>query len=76
LVWYLNHSFRGSFHDNLIKQEIVMSTRPIRSVAKMLHYCKICLRETTHEINEARGVETAACVPCLERSVSYELDRE
>jgi hypothetical protein len=53
-----------------------MSTRPIRSVAKMLHYCKICLRETTHEINEARGVETAACVPCLERSVSYELDRE
>jgi hypothetical protein len=53
-----------------------MGARPTRSVAKTLHYCKTCLRETTHEIHQNGGVETANCVPCMERSVSYELDRE
>jgi len=53
-----------------------MAARPARSVAKTLHYCKICLRETTHEIDQSSGTETANCVACMERSVSYELDRE
>jgi len=53
-----------------------MGARPARSVAKTLHYCKTCLRETTHEIHQHGGLETANCVPCMERSISYELDRE
>jgi hypothetical protein len=53
-----------------------MGTRPARSVAKTLHYCTICLRETTHEIHQGSSAETANCVPCMERSISYELDRE
>jgi len=53
-----------------------MHTRPGRSVAKTLLYCKICLRETTHEIHQSSDVETANCVSCLERSITYELERE
>ena len=53
-----------------------MGARPVRSVAKTLHYCKICLRQTTHEIEQNGKVETVNCVPCMERSLSYELDRE
>lgn len=53
-----------------------MSSRPARSVAKTLLYCKTCCRETTHEIHQAAGAETANCVPCMEQTVSYELDRE
>jgi hypothetical protein len=53
-----------------------MGARPARSVAKTLHYCKVCTKETTHEIHQTTGAETASCVPCMERSISYELDRE
>jgi hypothetical protein len=53
-----------------------MGARPARAVAKTLLYCRICSRETTHEIHLAAGAETANCVPCMERSISYELDRE
>jgi len=53
-----------------------MSARPARAVAKTLLYCKICIRETTHEIHPVGGAEKANCVPCMERSISYELDRE
>ena len=53
-----------------------MCTRPARSVAKTLLYCRTCCKETTHEIDRIAGTEAANCVPCDERSVSYELDRE
>jgi len=53
-----------------------MSSRPARSVAKTLLYCKTCRKETTHEIHQAGSAETANCASCMERSVSYELDRE
>jgi hypothetical protein len=53
-----------------------MGTRPTRAVAKTLHYCETCLKQTTHEIHQTSDAETANCVPCMERTVSYELDRE
>jgi len=51
-----------------------MSVWPVHFAPKTLHYCPLCQKETPHEIREAAGV--AVCLGCVERALSYELDRE
>jgi len=53
-----------------------MGAGPARAITKTLLYCKICLRDTSHEIHLLAGAESANCLRCEERTVCYELDRE
>ena len=43
---------------------------------KTLLFCPVCRRVTPHEIREVTGVAATACVPCINRALCYELDRE
>ena len=43
---------------------------------KTLRYCKLCAKETPHEIREGAGVVATFCVRCVQRALSYELDRD
>jgi hypothetical protein len=43
---------------------------------RTIRYCRNCQKHTPHEIREGAGVLAAICVPCIERALSYELDRE
>ena len=43
---------------------------------KTLRYCPTCQRETSHQLRQGAGVVVTICVPCLERALSYELDRD
>jgi hypothetical protein len=43
---------------------------------KTLRYCATCQRETAHQLRQGSGVVVTICVPCLERALSYELDRD
>lgn len=43
---------------------------------KTLRYCQTCQRETAHQLREGAGVVVSICVPCLERALKYELDRD
>lgn len=43
---------------------------------KTLRYCRTCHKETPHQLREGAGVMVTLCVPCLERALSYEQDRD
>lgn len=43
---------------------------------KILRQCRTCGKETPHQIRQGAGVNVTLCVPCLERALSYELDRD
>jgi hypothetical protein len=43
---------------------------------KTLRFCKSCGKQTTHEVRSGAGVIATVCVPCLERALQYELDRD
>jgi hypothetical protein len=43
---------------------------------KTLRFCPRCTKQTTHEILENTDLAVTVCVPCVERTMSYELDRE
>jgi hypothetical protein len=45
-------------------------------VAKTIRYCKACEMETPHEIIAGSGCVAKICLPCLQRSERYELDRD
>ncbi len=53
-----------------------MATQPARYTPKTYRYCLVCHKETPHEIQEGPGPTLVICVPCIERELSYELDRE
>ncbi|HXK05204.1 MAG TPA: hypothetical protein VMS37_22570 [Verrucomicrobiae bacterium] len=46
------------------------------SLPRTLRYCKICQRDTPHEIRSGAGVIVRICVACLERTLRYELERD
>ena len=43
---------------------------------KTLRFCRICQKETAHQLREGSGVVVTLCVPCVERALNYELDRD
>jgi hypothetical protein len=43
---------------------------------KTIRYCPLCGKQTTHEFKEGGGLVATICIPCVERALSYELDRE
>ena len=43
---------------------------------KTLRLCRTCGKETPHQLRQGSGVIVTLCVPCLERALSYELDRD
>jgi hypothetical protein len=43
---------------------------------KTVRFCKVCHQHTPHEIRPGGGLTATICVPCLERALTYELDRE
>lgn len=43
---------------------------------KTLRFCSVCQKETTHEIRSGAGVIAMLCIPCINRSLAYELDRD
>jgi len=55
-----------------------METRyePVPAPPKTIRYCKVCRRETPHEILAGSGVVAKVCIPCLEQTERYELDRD
>jgi hypothetical protein len=48
-------------------EDVVFTTR---------RFCKTCQQETTHEIRRVSGLVARLCLPCLERTANYELDRD
>ena len=38
--------------------------------------CKSCGKETPHQVRSGAGVIATVCIPCLERALQYELDRD
>lgn len=43
---------------------------------KTMKYCKVCQKETPHQIRAGAGVTATICLSCLQRALSYELDRD
>lgn len=43
---------------------------------KLMKFCKTCRMETPHQIRSGQGVLATICVPCINRSLTYELDRD
>jgi hypothetical protein len=43
---------------------------------RLLRRCSLCQGETPHEIRSAAGLSVTVCLPCLERALNYELDRD
>jgi hypothetical protein len=43
---------------------------------RTLEYCPVCRKQTPHEIREGDGVLAAICLFCVERALSYEMDRD
>ena len=41
-----------------------------------MKYCKVCEKETPHEVRYGSGVAAVICVPCLRRALSHEMERE
>ncbi len=41
-----------------------------------IKFCKICQRETPHQIRGGDGVVTVICIPCLGHALTYELERD
>ncbi|GEM_PF-3595987 len=55
----------------IARTEMTAATWP-----KTLRYCRTCQKETPHQLRQGSGVVITLCVPCLERALSYELDRD
>jgi len=53
-----------------------MTTWTARLTPKTLRFCHLCGKETPHEIREGTDMVVTVCVHCVERAMSYELDRE
>ena len=53
-----------------------MGTEATTAWPKTLRYCRSCEKETPHQLRQGSGVVVMLCVPCLERALSYELDRD
>jgi len=51
-------------------------SEPPAVMPKTMRYCKVCQKDTPHEVRSGAGVIARMCLPCLERALSYELDRE
>ena len=49
---------------------------PAHGVPKTFRFCKVCRKETPHEILANEGVVAYICIPCLEEDLLYELDRD
>ncbi len=49
---------------------------PVGPLPRLLRFCKQCQKETPHEIRTGGGVIAKICLPCLERDLFYELDRD
>ena len=47
-----------------------------QALVTTLRHCKVCNRETPHEILSGGGCVAKICIPCLENSKRYELDRD
>ncbi len=47
-----------------------------KSWPKTLRHCRTCGKETPHQLRQGAGVVVSLCVPCLERALTYELDRD
>jgi hypothetical protein len=43
---------------------------------KTIKYCKVCERDTPHQIRDGQGLVARICVLCLNRALIYELDRD
>jgi len=49
---------------------------PVQAVPRILRFCEFCQKETPHEIRTGSGIIARICLPCLERDLMYELDRD
>jgi len=38
--------------------------------------CKTCGKYTPHQVRSGAGVIATVCIPCLERALQHELDRD
>lgn len=47
-----------------------------RTWPKTMRFCRTCQKETPHQLRQGTGAVVSLCVPCLERALSYELDRD
>ena len=43
---------------------------------RVLLVCSYCKRETPHEIHAFLGMDITVCVPCQQRALVYEMDRD
>ena len=43
---------------------------------KTIRFCKVCEKETPHQLREGSGLVAKICIPCMERALHYELDRD
>jgi hypothetical protein len=41
-----------------------------------MKYCKICGKQTPHQLRSGPGLATSICTACLKRALSYEQDRD
>ena len=41
-----------------------------------LRFCKICQRETPHQVRGSSGLSAVICMHCLDRALTYELERD
>ena len=41
-----------------------------------IKFCRFCQRETPHQIRGGKGVVAVICIPCLNRALAYELQRD
>lgn len=54
----------------------IRTTEITEAWPKTLRLCRTCGKETPHQLRQGSGVAVSLCVPCLERALSYELDRD
>jgi hypothetical protein len=53
-----------------------MATQSVDPTPHTLRYCKVCQKDTPHEIRGGTGMNAKMCVKCLEAGRNYELDRD
>jgi len=51
-------------------------SEPPEVMPKTIRFCRVCQKDTPHEVRSGAGVIARMCIPCLERALTYELDRE
>ena len=47
-----------------------------QSWPRTLRYCKVCQKETTHEMRAGAKVIARMCAECLQRALQHALDRD